>query len=172
MKKTSVFDIALVGIMVAVIEVCKVAMMELPNIELTSFWLIMFSKHFGNKVYFVVPVFILIEGAIFGFGDWWVMYLYAWPLLVFLTKIFRKSDEPLTWALISGFFGLSFGFLCVLSKALFLGSIPAAFAWWIAGIPWDLVHGAANFILMMLLYKPMSKAMTRVKKNHFNNITT
>lgn len=164
MKKTSVFDVALVGIMVAVIEVCKVAMMELPNIELTSFWLLMFSKHFGNRVYFVVPVFILIEGAIFGFGDWWVMYLYAWPLLVLVAKLFRKSDEPLTWAIISGVFGLGFGFLCVLSKTLFLGSVQAAFAWWIAGIPWDLVHGGANFVLMLLLYKPMSKAMIRVKK--------
>lgn len=164
MKKTSAFDVALVGIMVAVIEVCKVAMMELPNIELTSFWLLMFSKHFGNRVYFVVPVFILIEGAIFGFGDWWVMYLYAWPLLVLIGSFFRKSDEPLTWAIISGLFGLSFGFLCVVSKSLFLGSIPAAFAWWVAGIPWDFVHAGANFVLMLLLYRPMSKAMTRTKK--------
>lgn len=164
MKKTSVFDVALVGIMVAVIEVCKVAMMELPNIELTSFWLLMFSKHFGRKVYFVVPVFILIEGAIFGFGDWWVMYLYAWPLLVLVARFFRKSDEALTWAIISGIFGLSFGFLCVLSKILFLGSAEAAFAWWIAGIPWDFVHAGANFVLMLLLYKPMSKAMIRAKK--------
>ena len=164
MKKSSVFDVALVGIMVAVIEVCKVAMMELPNIELTSFWLLMFSKHFGKKVCFVVPVFILIEGAIFGFGDWWVMYLYAWPLLVLAAGIFRRSDSPLTWALTSGVFGLLFGFFCAISKSLFLGSIPAAFAWWIAGIPWDLVHGAANFILMLFLYRPMSSAMTRVKK--------
>lgn len=165
--KASAFDVALVGIMVAVIEVCKIAMMELPNIELTSFWLLIFSKHFGNKVYFVVPVFILLEGAVFGFGDWWVMYLYSWPLLVLTARLFRKSDEPLTWAMISGVFGLLFGFLCAISKSLFLGSIPAAFAWWIAGIPWDLVHGAANFILMMLLYKPMEKAITQIKKKAF-----
>lgn len=163
MKKTSVFDVALVGIMVAVIEVCKVAMMELPNIELTSFWLLMFSKHFGNKVYFVVPVFILIEGAVFGFGDWWVMYLYAWPLLVLTAKLFRKSNEALTWAIISGAFGLLFGLLCALTKIFFMGT-AAAFSWWIAGIPWDFVHGGANFILMLLLYKPMSEAMIRVKK--------
>ncbi len=166
MKRTSVFDVALVGMMVAVIEVCKVALMEIGNVELTSFWLLIFSKHFGKKVYFVVPVFILIEGAIFGFGDWWVMYLYAWPLLVLVARIFRKSDEPLTWAIISGIFGLSFGFLCAVTKIFFLGSV-AAFGWWISGIPWDLVHGAANFILMMILYKPMEKAMTQIKKKGF-----
>ena len=166
MKKNSVFDVALVGIMVAVIEVCKVAMMELPNIELTSFWLLIFSKHFGRRVYWVIPVFILIEGALFGFGDWWVMYLYAWPLLVLAARLFRKSDEALTWAIISGVFGLLFGLLCALTKIFFMGSVQAAFAWWIAGIPWDFVHGGANFVLMLLLYKPMEKAVTAVRKMH------
>lgn len=162
-KKLSVFDVALVGLMVAMIEVCKVAMMQLPNIELTSFWLLMFSKHFGNKVYFVVPVFILIEGAIFGFGVWWIMYLYAWPLLVLVARFFRKSDSPLTWALISGVFGLSFGFLCSFPY-LFMGGIGTAFGWWIAGIPWDFVHAGANFVLMLILYKPISKAMKGIER--------
>ena len=162
-KKLSVFDVALVGLMVAMIEVCKVAMMELPNIELTSFWLLMFSKHFGNRVYFVVPVFILIEGAIFGFGIWWIMYLYAWPLLVFVARFFRKSDSPVTWALISGLFGLCFGFLCAIPY-LFMGGIGTAFSWWIAGIPWDFVHAGANLILMLILYKPVSKAMKGIEK--------
>lgn len=163
MKKDLSFDVALVGIMVAVIEVCKIAMMELPNIELTSFWLIIFSKHFGNKVYYVVPVFILLEGAIFGFGDWWLMYLYAWPLLVLVTRLFKKSDSPLTWAIVSGAFGLSFGLLCALSKALLMGPV-AAFSWWIAGIPWDLIHGGASFLLMLLLYKPVGRAMEKIKR--------
>ena len=162
-KKLSVFDVALVGLMVAMIEVCKVAMMELPNIELTSFWLLMFSKHFGNRVYFVVPVFILIEGAIFGFGVWWIMYLYAWPLLVLVARFFRKSDSPLTWALISGIFGLSFGLLCSLPY-LFMGGLGTAFGWWVAGIPLDLVHAGANFALMLVLYKPVSKAMKGIEK--------
>ncbi|MBR5438437.1 MAG: hypothetical protein IKV21_05910 [Clostridia bacterium] len=165
-KKVTVFDVALVGIMVAVIEVCKIAMMELPNIELTSFWLIMFSKHFSSRVYFVVPVFILIEGAIFGFGVWWVLYLYAWPLLVLAARFLRKSDSPLTWAILSGVFGLLFGFMCAIPY-LFMGGISTAFSWWVAGIPWDFVHGGANFILMMLLYKPVSKAMKAVRKSSY-----
>ena len=52
-NKTTAFDVALVALMVAVIEVFKFAMMGLPNIELTSFWLVLFSKNFGKKVYFV-----------------------------------------------------------------------------------------------------------------------
>lgn len=171
--KLTVLDVALVGLMVAVIEVCKAAMMNLPNIELTSFWLILFTKYFGKKVYFVVPVFILIEGAIFGFGIWWVMYLYAWPLLVLAAKIFSKSDSPLTYAIISGAFGLLFGLLCSfpyffigLSSGGFEGGISTMFSWWIAGIPWDLLHGGANFTVMLLLYKPISKVFKGIEKQY------
>ena len=163
-KKLTAYDIALTALMVAIIEVCKIAFMELPNIELTSFWLILFSKHFGKRVYTVVPIFILIEGVIFGFGIWWIMYLYAWPILILVTRIFKKNDDSLTWAIISGVFGLLFGFMCSLPY-LFMGGIQTAFSWWVAGIPWDLVHGAANFAVMMLLYKPLSKAIKGIEKN-------
>ena len=76
----AVQDIALTGMMTAVIEVSKAALGFLPNIELTSFWIILFTLFFGRRILFVVPTFILIEGAVYGFGLWWVMYLYAWPL--------------------------------------------------------------------------------------------
>ena len=49
-------DVALVGMMVAMIEVCKFVMAALPNLELTSFWVILFALCFGRRIYFVVPV--------------------------------------------------------------------------------------------------------------------
>ncbi len=58
--RLAVRDIAMIGVMVAVIEVCKVALMGLPNIETTSFWIILFTLFFGWKILFMFPVFILI----------------------------------------------------------------------------------------------------------------
>lgn len=160
-----VYDIALVGLMVAVIEVCKIAMMGIPNIELTSFWLILFTRYFGKKTAFAVPVFILLEGALFGFGIWWVMYLYAWPLLSLIAYIFRKNDSVYFWAIVSGAFGLSFGAMCALPY-FFTGTditsgLTIAFNWWIAGIPWDFLHCIGNVVLMLALYKPMCKAIEK-----------
>ena len=84
-SRLSVRDISQIGIMVAIIEVSKLVLSGLPNIELTSFWLIMFTLYFGWRIVAVVPVFILVEGAIYGMHLWWIMYLYAWPILVFVT---------------------------------------------------------------------------------------
>ena len=168
-SKTTAFDIALVALMVAIIEVFKLAMMGLPNIELTSFWLVLFSKNFGKKVYFVVPVFVLIEGIIFGFNLWWISYLYVWPLLILVTRLLRKNDSALIWAVVSAVFGLCFGALCAIPY-IFTGvdmqsGVTLALNWWVAGIPWDIAHCIGNFVLMMLLYKPLSEIMLKLQKH-------
>lgn len=170
-RRITARDIALMGMMVAVIEACKFAMASLPNIEVTSFWLIMFTLFIGWKVIFVVPVFILIEGMIYGFGIWWVMYLYAWPMLVLITLFFRKKDSVWLFSILSAMFGLCFGLLCAIPY-FFIGwmggsiqsGLIMAFNWWIAGIPFDIIHCTANFILMFVLYRPMCTLMQRIRR--------
>ena len=166
----SILDIAQIGIMVAVIEVSKFALSSMPNIELTSFWIIMFTLFFGWKIVAVVPAFILIEGAFYGVHLWWIMYLYAWPLLVMIVWIFRKNNSALFWAIVSGTFGLCFGALCSIpyffigaSSGSVAAGIRTAVTWWIAGIPWDLIHCAGNFTIMLVLYHPICRAMKCVK---------
>ncbi len=164
--------IAYTGLMVAVIEVSKLALSSLPNIELTSFWLIMFTLFFGKRVLPVIPAFILIEGFVYGIHIWWIMYLYIWPLLVLLTWIFRKVDSALFYAIFSGIFGLCFGFLCSIpyffigmSSGGIVAGLNSAMAFWISGIPWDLVHCVGNFTGMLILYNPIKKIILKAKIN-------
>lgn len=167
-SRFSTRDIAMIGLMIAVIEVCKAVLSFLPNIELTTFWLIMFTLYFGRKVMAVVPAFILVEGAIYGMNTWWIMYLYIWPLLVLLTWFFRKEESPLFWAIFSGIFGLCFGMLCSITY-FFIGfssggvvaGLNTAFPWWISGIMWDIVHCVGNFVFMLVLFIPIRNVMKR-----------
>lgn len=170
-KKLTIKDITLIGMMVAVIEVCKVALAWAPNIELTSFLLIMFTLFFGGKIVFVVPVFILIEGAMYGPQLWWIMYLYAWPLLVFITWMFRKQESIWFWCVLSSLFGFAFGFLCSFPYVVIgaagggiLNGLYAGFTWWVAGIPFDMIHGVANFVIMMILYHPVRMILKEAQK--------
>ena len=91
-NKITAKDIALIGMMIAVIEVSKFALAQVPNVELTTFWIIMFTLYLGNRIFYVIPAFILIEGAVYGFHVWWVMYLYAWPLLAVCAMMMRKKN--------------------------------------------------------------------------------
>ena len=162
--KLTAKDITLIGLMVAIIEVCKVIMKDLPNIELTTFWVIMFTLYFGKKIIYVIPTFIIIEGAMFGFGMWWIMYLYLWPLLALVTWIFRKNNSVGFWSVIAGLFGLFFGFFGAFPYVVTSG-LYGAFAWWIQGIPWDVTHAIANFVLMHVFYGPVRRIM-----NHVDNV--
>lgn len=170
-KFLTIQDIAMIGMMVAIIEVCKTALSFLPNIELTTFWVIMFTVFFGWKIIFVIPVFILIETVMYPFGLWIIMYLYAWPLLALIAWLCRKKDSVWFFSILSAAFGLSFGLLCAIPYIFIYASggglksgLSATFAWWIAGIPWDIVHGVGNFVIMMVLYYPVRRVMERVKK--------
>lgn len=163
-------DIALAGLMVAVIEVCKMALAFLPNIETTTFWLILFTLFFGWKIVFVVPVFILIEMSMYGMQLWVIMYMYIWPLLVLVTWVFRRKDSVWFWSIFSSLFGLMFGMLCAIPYVVIgtaggtiLNGLYAGFTWWVAGIPWDIVHGVGNFVIMLVLYKPIRSAMKKIK---------
>ena len=62
-KAISVKDIALIGMMIATIEIAKITMAALPNIELTSFLIIVYTLYFGKRILFVIPAFILLEGT-------------------------------------------------------------------------------------------------------------
>lgn len=165
-NKITTKDIAAIGLMVAIIEACKMALSFAPNIELTTFWLIMFTRQFGRKVAVIVPVLILVEGMMYGVNTWWVMYLYIWPLLVLLAFLFRKVDSALFWAIFAGIFGLCFGMLCSITYFFIgmrdggiIGGFNTAFPWWISGIMWDMVHCAGNFVLMLVLYYPIGNVM-------------
>jgi energy-coupling factor transport system substrate-specific component len=114
-------------------------------------------------------VFVLLEGILFGIHFWWISYLYVWALLVLITQLLRNQESPLFWSMLSAMFGLGFGALCAipygitgaLNGGLWNGAI-AAFSWWVAGIPYDLLHCAGNFVIMLVMYKPMQSAMQRI----------
>jgi energy-coupling factor transport system substrate-specific component len=62
-----------------------------------------------------------------------------------------------------------FGFLCSFPYVVIgaanggiRNGLYAGFAYWIAGIPFDVIHGISNFIIMTALYIPVSNILERV----------
>mgnify|MGYP004555165465 CR=1 FL=1 len=149
--------VALCALMCAVLEVSKQALNMIVNVELVSFFTLLFGCYLGWRAIPATIAFVWIETTIWGFGLWTISYFYLWPLLACLGMLFR-GGRPLLYAIISGFFGLTFGAMCALPY-LFLQGPSFAFSWWISGIPYDIIHGVANFTIALVLWKPMSAAM-------------
>lgn len=160
-RKLTIRDIAMMGVMTAILEVAKQALAFLPNIELITLLLILYTLCLGGKVIYVIFAYVMMEGLLYGFGIWWFSYLYVWPLLAAFAWLFRKQESVWFWSMFSGAYGLLFGALCAIVQ-LIIGGPAAAFTWWIAGIPYDLIHGAGNFVLCIVLFRPLKAVLNRL----------
>ncbi len=150
--------VILFGLLACFAVAGQVAMAGLPNIEPVSLLFILYTVTFGPSAIIIVAVFVLLQGLIYGFGMWWLNYLYIWPLLVLLALPFKKMKSPLGWALFSAFFGLCFGAFCAIPYFL-MGGASLAFSYWASGILFDIAHMAGNFVLCLLLFSPLQKAL-------------
>ena len=159
---TGARKVVLCGLMAASLTVLKMAMSPLPNIEPVSLLVMVYAMVFGRQVLWIVFPFVVVEGLLYGFGPlWWPGYVYVWPLWGLLcTKL--PAGRPLTAAVASGAFGLSFGALFA-PLYLFAGGPWAAVAWWISGIPFDLLHCAGNFALALALQQPLYRVLARLR---------
>ncbi len=139
----------------------KVVMAGLPNIEPVSLMVMLMMVVFGWRGLYGVYTYVALEILFYGLGIWNVYYLYVWAVLAVLVMAFRWMESPLGWAILSGVFGLSFGALCAVAD-VFIGGWAFAAAKWVSGIPFDIPHCAGNFVIALLLFKPLRKLMQRL----------
>ncbi len=159
--KRRLVDLCLMALMGVLMVVSKEALAFLPNIELVSLLIILFTRTFRGLALGALAVFLLLEGLLYGFGLWWIMYLYVWPILFLLAWLCRRMDRAWQWAILAGAFGFAFGTLCAVSY-LPIGGVRMMLAWIVSGIAFDIPHGIGNFLLTLLLYRPLTRALERI----------
>ena len=93
-----------------------------------------------------------------GVSTWVLSYLYVWAVLAVLAWLLRGMESRVGWAVLSGAFGLAFGALCALVY-LPVGGWQMFAATWVAGIPFDLLHGAGNFAIALVLFQPCRRVL-------------
>lgn len=140
----------------ALMVVGQVALAVLPNIELVSFFVLIFTLKLRYKALLPIYVFVLIEGVIYGFGLWFLNYSYVWTVLWALVMFLPKVDSAVYYAVISAVFGLFFGALCSLPY-FFIGGPSMALSYFVAGVRFDLLHAGGNLVITLALYRPIRK---------------
>ena len=156
-------DTVILGMMVAVLEVSKRLLDSIPNVELITFLLIMFTLFMGRKVILAAYAFTALEIAWWGVHVWVIMYLYVWPFLILVTYRFRERASARFCAVVAAVFGLSFGALCSIPY-LFIGGPVMMVTWWIAGIPYDILHCISNFVICLVLFRPAEHVLGRCRE--------
>ncbi|MDE5765231.1 MAG: hypothetical protein K2I00_09780 [Ruminococcus sp.] len=151
-----------IAILGSLLYAAQASLAFLPNIEIVTLLIVIFTKNLGKEGIYACFVYVGINALIAGFGLWWLTYLVVWPLFSILVYKIRKINNWFIWALINGMFGLCFG--AVFAVPYIFVSVSYAFAYWTSGIPWDIVHCAGNFFLAILIGKILDNTMKRIIK--------
>ena len=177
--KLTVREISVLGLLLGFMEAGKRMLDLVPNVEVITLLFILYALYLGKKAYIIAIAFTLLETSVWGVHTWVIMYLYVWPLLITLAIAHHRrkmrgvktapggeygiiQSEHGAFCILAAAFGLFFGAMCTIPY-FFIGGPSMAFTWWIAGIPYDILHCVSNFLICLLLFRPLNYLFHRAR---------
>lgn len=165
--KISVKDIAVFGMLGALMYASKWLMEVLPNIHLIGVFVVAITVVYRQKALFPIYIFVFLAGLFGGFAMWWVPYLYVWAVLwgatMLLPRNLSPKAAPFVYAAVCAAHGFLYGVLYAPAQALLFGfDVEQTVAWVIAGLPFDITHGLSNLCGGVLIY-PLIKVLQKIR---------
>ncbi len=161
-SKLSLRELAVLSLLGAMLFVVQVAFSFLPNIELVSVLIIVYTRVYGWKAFYPIYLFVALEALWYGINTWVIQYTYVWAILALVVLLLRRIESRGMWVLVNSAFGLLFGALCSITY-LFIGGVSGMVAYWISGIPFDFLHLGGNFLTALVLCEPLYRLLSRLK---------
>ncbi|MBQ6823639.1 MAG: hypothetical protein IJP27_03210 [Clostridia bacterium] len=165
--KLNAKEIAVFGMLGAMMYASKVVMEVFPNIHLLGIFVIAMTVVYRAKALYPIYLYALLLGLFNGFSTWWVPHLYLWTLLwgatMLLPKQMPKWLAPFVYMVLCAVHGFLYGMLYAPFQALAFGlDWHGMVAWIIAGLPFDMIHGVSNFFCGALIV-PLVTVFRRLK---------
>ena len=165
--KLTVKEMAVFGMLGALMYASKVLMDAFPNIHLIGTFVVALTLVYRRKALWPIYTFVFLTGLFGGFSAWWVPYLYIWTALwgaaMLLPQNIPQKIRPLVYMTLCAAHGFLYGVLYAPAQALLFGlDFPSTLAWIAAGLPFDLIHGVSNFFCSILVL-PLVKVLQRAE---------
>ena len=161
-------EIAVFGMLGAVMFASKMLMEILPNIHLLGAFIVAVTVVYRKKALYPIYIYVLLNGIFAGFAMWWIPYLYVWTVLwaaiMILPKNMPKKVAPIVYAVVCALHGFGFGVLYAPAQAIMFGlNFDSMLAWIAAGLPFDMIHGISNLCCSILIL-PLIKLLKNSEK--------
>lgn len=167
--------IVLIGMFAATITGGKFALMALPNIEVVTLLIMLYTYVFGLGMGLSATlIFCTVEMFIFPINSWVISYYIYWPLLSIVTFIFKKlimKNRVVIPMIIAVVMTTIFGVLTSLVDTLVFTSPDLYWkmfaVMYIRGIPFFVTHIVSNALVVGLGFLPLSKVLMKLKEQFF-----
>ena len=171
-KHQKLVDIIVFTMLGIIMLLSKLLMEALPNWHLLGTLITAYTVVYRKDALKPIYIFVLLSGLIYGFGIWWIPYLYIWTVLWGMVMLLPKDMNPKVavpvYMLVSGLHGLLYGTLYAPAQALLFGlDFKGMIAWIVSGLPFDLMHCAGNVVLGVLII-PIVTALRKFHKYENN----
>ncbi|MBP3686403.1 MAG: hypothetical protein J6J21_05165 [Clostridia bacterium] len=138
-------------------------MEALPNVHLVGVLLVVLTRVYRSGALIPLYLYVFLTGLFYGFGLWWIPYLYVWlPLwgaVMLVPKTLPDRTARLILPIAAAAHGLLFGVLYAPMQAILFGlSLERMLLWIGAGLYFDLIHAAGNLALGTLVL-PLSRLL-------------
>ncbi len=171
-NKIRVYDIALMAILAAILFVLEEVLSFLPNIQLTVFLIILYSKKLGPlKASLIVIVHVILDNLFMNSFN--IMYfpfmLIGWLLIpITISTIFKSFNSPLKLAILAICYAFIYCWIFIIPNVLFFKI--DALTYFMADIWWEIVLALSSFLSTILLYNPCSKILDICLNNYQQRI--
>lgn len=161
MLKINAKEIAVFGMLGALMYASKILMEILPNVHLLGMFVVSITVVYRKLALYPIYTYVLLMGMFSGFSAWWIPHLYLWTVLWGATMLLPKKTSPVVYILLCSLHGFLYGTLYAPAQALLFGlNFKQTISWIIAGLPWDVTHGISNLFCGILI-PPMIRILRK-----------
>ena len=159
-------QIAFIGVYVAIIIAFQTLLSSINGLELTTLLITTAALLLPLSTSLtIVVVYCLIQGILYGFGDWLVVYIIYWTLIdlvsYFLRSFLRK--HLILNSILNGVYGFLLG-IFFFFKTLILYDLSSAISYYLTGLSGDIFHTIINILVTLILYPVMVRIFSKIIK--------
>lgn len=169
-KRTTTREIALVATLAGISGVVRIPFAGLPNIQPTTFFVILTGYVFGGNVGFMVGVFSpIVTNMFIGQGPWTIWQMLGWGAAGasgVLLRFVPRNTFKLIFAIYGFLWGFIFDYIMNFWHWLFFIRPLTLQSFIMANVTsfyFDLMHGMGNFGFAWFLGKDVSNVLLRFK---------
>ena len=152
----TVKDMALIAMFSAIIFIQEEALTFIPNLQLTVFLLVLYSKRLGFiKTSIIIVIHVLLDNLVMGsFSVIWTPAMFVgWMLIpIVICTIFRKIDNFIILAIAGAILSFTYCWCFILPNYLVLHIKPLKYL--ASDITFECILASSSFISILFLYIP------------------
>ncbi len=176
-KRVKAREVVLIASLCALAVVGRAACFMLPNFKPVTAIIMLSGITLGPQYGFLIGTMSgFVSNFLFGQGSWTLWQMTAWGFVGLISGIVfsgkrRKYADKLWFLLIYGFVITVFGYGVIVDTEMLLFmvgnlNLESILGVYVAGFPFNVVHGVSTVVFTLLMAKVFFKQMERIKNKY------